>query len=65
MGGAGRRIDCPARVSLIPLRLGSAWKNFSAPAPIMVFNSAIICSTPSGLPKKRLSAGLSASDGFI
>ena len=64
MGGAGRRIDCPARVNLIPLRYGAPGKIFNAPAPIIAFNSAIICSTPSGLPKKRLSAGLSASDGF-
>ena len=30
----------------------------------MACNSVIICCMPSGLPKKRLSAGLSASDGF-
>ena len=36
----------------------------NAPAPTIACNSAIICSTPSGLPKNRLSAGLSESDGF-
>jgi hypothetical protein len=30
----------------------------------MACSSVIICSTPSGLPKNRLFAGLSTSDGF-
>ena len=33
----------------------------NAPAPTMACISVIICSTLSGLPKKRLPAGLSAS----
>ena len=38
---------------------------FSVPAPTISCNSLIIRLTSSGLPKKRLSAGLSASDSLI
>ena len=38
---------------------------FSAPVPTISCNSAIICFTSSGLPKKRLSTGLSISANLI
>ncbi len=63
--GAWRRTDWGS-----PSRDPSADKEavsvmiFKAPSPTIACNSAIICSTPSGLPKKRLSAGRSASDGL-
>ena len=47
-----------------PPAFGASGTIFSAPAPTIACNSADHLLHPSGLPKKRLSAGRSASDGF-